>query len=36
MADGAQEKIRVYTTEGGWLHIPAEALVEDAVQGRRC
>ena len=34
MAGGAQEKIRVYTTEGGWLHIPADALVEDAVQAK--
>ena len=34
MAGGAQDKIRVYTTEGGWLHIPTEALVEDAVQAK--
>jgi len=34
MAGGAQEKVRVYTTEGGWLHIPIEALVEDAVQAK--
>jgi L-alanine-DL-glutamate epimerase-like enolase superfamily enzyme len=34
MAGGAQDKIRVYTTEGGWLHMPTEALVEDAVQAK--
>jgi L-alanine-DL-glutamate epimerase-like enolase superfamily enzyme len=34
MAGGAQERIRVYTTEGGWLHIPTDALVEDAVQAK--
>jgi L-alanine-DL-glutamate epimerase-like enolase superfamily enzyme len=34
MAGGAQEKIQVYTTEGGWLHIPTDALVEDAVTAK--
>jgi L-alanine-DL-glutamate epimerase-like enolase superfamily enzyme len=34
MAGGAQEKIRVYTTEGGWLHIPTDALVKDAVDAK--
>src|ERR1700712_2389574 len=29
LAGGAQEKIRLYTTEGGWLHLPAQAIVED-------
>ena len=24
-------QVRLYTTEGGWLHLPAEALVEDAL-----
>ena len=30
MAGGAQERIRLYTTEGGWLHLETAALVEDA------
>jgi L-alanine-DL-glutamate epimerase-like enolase superfamily enzyme len=30
MAGGAQERIRLYTTEGGWLHLEASALVDDA------
>jgi L-alanine-DL-glutamate epimerase-like enolase superfamily enzyme len=34
MAGGAQTKVRLYTTEGGWLHLPAEALVEDASQAK--
>jgi L-alanine-DL-glutamate epimerase-like enolase superfamily enzyme len=32
MAGGAQEKIRLYSTEGGWLHLDQEALVEDALR----
>ena len=32
MAGGAREKIPLYTTEGGWLHIEPEALVADAVE----
>ena len=32
MAGGAQEKIRLYSTEGGWLHIEQAALVEDALR----
>jgi L-alanine-DL-glutamate epimerase-like enolase superfamily enzyme len=32
MAGGAQEKIRLYTTEGGWLHLEPGALVEDALR----
>jgi L-alanine-DL-glutamate epimerase-like enolase superfamily enzyme len=32
MAGGAQERVRLYTTEGGWLHLDAEALVEDALR----
>lgn len=34
MAGGAQERIRLYTTEGGWLHIEAPALVEDALAAK--
>jgi L-alanine-DL-glutamate epimerase-like enolase superfamily enzyme len=30
MAGGAQDRVRLYTTEGGWLHLDAEALVDDA------
>ncbi|SFQ07898.1 mandelate racemase/muconate lactonizing enzyme family protein [Tranquillimonas alkanivorans] len=31
LAGGARESIPLYTTEGGWLHIETEALVDDAV-----
>lgn len=31
MAGGAQASVPLYTTEGGWLHLPTEALVADAV-----
>ena len=34
MAGGAQKKVRLYTTEGGWLHLPTEALVEDALRAK--
>ena len=34
MAGGAQERIPLYTTEGGWLHIETAALVEDALQAK--
>ncbi|QFY62921.1 mandelate racemase/muconate lactonizing enzyme family protein (plasmid) [Rhizobium grahamii] len=30
LAGGAKDRCPLYTTEGGWLHIPTEALVEDA------
>ena len=30
-AGGAQAAVPVYTTEGGWLHIEPQALVEDAL-----
>jgi L-alanine-DL-glutamate epimerase-like enolase superfamily enzyme len=32
MAGGAQERVRLYTTEGGWLHLEPQALVEDALR----
>ncbi|MDX1540496.1 MAG: mandelate racemase/muconate lactonizing enzyme family protein [Geminicoccaceae bacterium] len=32
MAGGAQEQVPLYSTEGGWLHIPVDALIEDALQ----
>ncbi len=34
MAGGARQAAPCYTTEGGWLHIPPEALVEDALAAR--
>lgn len=34
MAGGAQKKVRLYTTEGGWLHLPVDALVEDALKAK--
>ena len=34
MAGGAQDRVRLYTTEGGWLHLDTGALVDDAVKAR--
>ncbi len=34
LAGGARERIPLYTTEGGWLHIEPAALVDDAVAAR--
>lgn len=34
MAGGATDKVKLYTTEGGWLHIEQEKLVEDALQAQ--
>lgn len=34
LAGGAQEKVRLYTTEGGWLHLSPEALVDDALASK--
>lgn len=34
MAGGARESVPLYTTEGGWLHIEPEALVDDALAAR--
>ena len=31
MAGGAQDRLPLYTTKGGWLHLAPEALVEDAL-----
>ncbi|SLN62617.1 mandelate racemase/muconate lactonizing enzyme family protein [Roseisalinus antarcticus] len=31
LAGGARDSAPCYTTEGGWLHLPAEALVDDAL-----
>lgn len=30
-AGGAQARVPVYTTEGGWLHLPTDTLVREAV-----
>jgi L-alanine-DL-glutamate epimerase-like enolase superfamily enzyme len=34
MAGGAQRRVPVYTTEGGWLHHPAQQLVDESVAAR--
>ena len=34
MAGGARDSVPVYTTEGGWLQLSPEALVEDAVRAK--
>jgi L-alanine-DL-glutamate epimerase-like enolase superfamily enzyme len=34
MAGGARERVPLYTTEGGWLHLETEALVEDALRAK--
>jgi L-alanine-DL-glutamate epimerase-like enolase superfamily enzyme len=34
LAGGAQRRVPTYTTEGGWLHLSREALVDEAVAAR--
>ncbi len=34
LAGGAKDRIALYTTESGWLHLPAQALVEGCEQAR--
>lgn len=34
MAGGAQRRVPVYTTEGGWLHLEPQALVDNALAAR--
>ncbi len=34
MAGGAQSRIPLYTTEGGWLHIETAELVDDALKAK--
>jgi len=34
LAGGAQARVPLYTTEGGWLHIESPALVEDALAAK--
>jgi L-alanine-DL-glutamate epimerase-like enolase superfamily enzyme len=33
-AGGAQPKVPVYTTEGGWLHLPTATLVEQTLEAK--
>lgn len=33
-AGGAKRRIPVYTTEGGWLHLPTEAIVRETVAAK--
>ncbi len=33
-AGGAQRRVPLYTTEGGWLHLETPALVEDALRAK--
>lgn len=35
MAGGCKDSVPLYSTEGGWLHLPTEALVTDALQMRQ-
>ena len=34
MAGGAQRQVPVYTTEGGWLHLEPQALVDQTLQAK--
>lgn len=34
LAGGAKDRVPLYSTESGWLHLPTEALVEGAVEMR--
>jgi L-alanine-DL-glutamate epimerase-like enolase superfamily enzyme len=34
MAGGAQDSVPLYTTEGGWLHLEPQALVDDALRAK--
>jgi L-alanine-DL-glutamate epimerase-like enolase superfamily enzyme len=34
LAGGAQRRVPTYTTEGGWLHLSREALVDEALAAR--
>lgn len=34
LAGGAKDRCPLYTTEGGWLHIETEALVDDALEAK--
>ncbi|MDR3372428.1 MAG: mandelate racemase/muconate lactonizing enzyme family protein [Ancalomicrobiaceae bacterium] len=34
LAGGAKDRCPLYTTEGGWLHLPTQAIVEDALEAK--
>jgi L-alanine-DL-glutamate epimerase-like enolase superfamily enzyme len=34
LAGGAKDRAPLYTTEGGWLHLSPEALIDDALEAR--
>ena len=34
LAGGARDRVPLYTTEGGWLHIETQALVDDALDAK--
>ena len=34
IAGGARDRVPLYTTEGGWLHLETDALIEDAVRAK--
>lgn len=34
LAGGAQDGIRLYTTEGGWLHLDTAAIVDDTIRAK--
>lgn len=34
LAGGAKSRVPVYTTEGGWLHLNEDALIEDALRAK--
>ena len=34
-AGGAKPRVRTYTTEGGWLHLEPQALVDDALRAKQ-
>src|SRR5262245_10441870 len=34
LAGGAQRRVPVYTTEGGWLHHPAQQLVDESLAAK--
>lgn len=34
LAGGAQSSVPIYTTEGGWLHLPTDVLVQDAIEAK--
>jgi L-alanine-DL-glutamate epimerase-like enolase superfamily enzyme len=35
LAGGARDRAPLYTTEGGWLHLEPQALIDDALEAKR-